>query len=155
MSGVRGASSLGTIAAISVRDAAVAVQTVSVGQVRNAAGALKTFFSGLAATAAPDFVRTFGNSAAAIDITTPNVTATPAGGVAPFAYLWERTDAGGETWNITASTAATTAFECEAVASGASHSATFACTITDDTSAEVVTNEVTASVVNLGGGLML
>lgn len=150
---VRTVTALGELAAISVRDGANALQTVSIGKLRDAAGALKEFFGAFSAAAAPSFANRFGNSSSAIDVTVSAFTATPSGGVPPYTYSWALTTPGINTWAITAAAAATTGFTCQALGQFDSDEAGFTCTVTDSTGAEAETNEVTARATNLGGGL--
>jgi hypothetical protein len=153
MSGFRDASGLRQIAGISIRDADNVLRTVSSAYLRTAAGTLRKFFGSMSAVAAPATKRAFGNSTGTLDITVSPVEATVTGGAAPFTYLWERTDAGGESWTITVPTGAITGFTAEDVPPGETITATFKCTVTDAATTEAETNEVTATAVNLGGGL--
>jgi hypothetical protein len=154
MSAVRQVSGLGQIAAISVRDAANALHAVGAGEVRDAGNMLQPFFSALSASAAPEETSGFGNDGSAISVSTGSVTVTVEGGVAPFTPLWARTDGGGTTWAISDHTAASTSFSTS-LAAGDSDTATFACTVTDATGATAVSNDITATAVNLGGGVLI
>lgn len=154
MSAVRKTSGLGQLAAISVRDAANALQSVERGSVRDDGNVSRVFFSSMAASVDPDSVRGYGNDSGTVTVTTPSASVTVAGGVAPFTYAWTRTDGGSQPWTITAPTAATTAFSSDLDANQ-SEAASFICTVTDATGATAATGVVNAHAVNLGGGLVI
>lgn len=143
---------LGTIAAISARNADNDLVPVSIGKARNTTS-VKTFFSGLSVLVVPDFITGYGNSSSPEDITVGTFTATGAGGVAPYTYAWTRTDAEPETWVINSPTAAATSMTAEAIDQFLGRNATFICTVTDANGNEADSNEVTARAKNLGGGL--
>lgn len=150
---VRTPTGLGSIAAISVRDAGNVLATVSSARIRDASNALKSFFGGFSAEASPDARNGFGNNSAAIDITLSPFTATPVGGAAPYTYAWEEVSSD-STWTITAPTSAETGFIAQDVSANSSTGAIFKCVVTDTTGAEAETNEVQLTAFNLGGGLM-
>ncbi len=153
MSMVRTDDGLKGIVAIQFRDAASVLKSVATGQIRTATG-LKTFFSSMTATAAPDTVSGIGNSSGTVLVVTTNVTAAPVGGVSPWTVLWTRTDADPQSWTINSPTAFNTTFQT-AVDPGTSSVATFVATITDAVGAVAVTNEVTVTCTNLGGGIII
>jgi hypothetical protein len=149
MSAVRGASALGQISRASVRDGGGLNALVTI-KVRDAT-ALRLVFSALSATAAPLTVTSYGNSDAPVDIVAGNCFATPAGGVAPFTFLWSLI-AGAGSWVIGDDTNSLTSFTAEAVDPRDTRVADFKCAITDANGNEVETNVVTAIAINLGGG---
>jgi hypothetical protein len=83
-------------------------------------------------------------------VTTSEVTATPSGGVAPYTYLWERTDADPADWTIISPTSQSTTFRAAAVGPEDTFNATFTCTVTDANGSEVTSDEVAAQAVNYG-----
>lgn len=153
MSAYRNAAGLSQgIAAIHFRDGASVFKDIAVGRYRDASNTLRVFFETIAASASPPSLNGYGNTGGPVDITmSSDCTCTVVGGAAPFTYLWTRTDAGSDSWTITTATSAITAFIALAITSGSF--ATFICTVTDDTGAIAVSNEVSARAINLGGGL--
>lgn len=83
-------------------------------------------------------------------VTTDQVTATPANGVAPFTYLWELIADDGGVWAIENANVATTRFYHTLVSSGDTYTATFRCTVTDANGFTGETADVTAIVTNYG-----
>lgn len=148
MTAVRLVSGLGTLAGIALRDAASVLKTVTTAQIRTVAG-LKAFFSGMTASAAPTGVAGYVAGGVDATATTLPATATPSGGIAPYTYEW--TQVSGPSWTIDSPTAATTTFS-NALNPGETSNAIFACTVTDATGYEAVTNTVSAVVSNIGTG---
>ena len=151
MSAVRTESGLSAIMAVHCRDAANVLQEAAAGRVRDASAALKTFFSRISAEALPLSQRGYGNTGGTTTVTSPPFAVTVTGGVAPFTYLWERTDAEPETWVIDDDAAATTTFSTD-LDEGTGALATFHCAVTDDTGAVAISNDVSARAINIGGG---
>lgn len=82
-------------------------------------------------------------------VTTNLCTATPLGGVAPYTYLWTKTE-GSDDWIALASLGQSTAFRCSEVPAGESGIATFEVTVTDSRG-RTGTASVGAYVSNYGG----
>lgn len=90
-----------------------------------------------------------GSSAADIDVTTNEVTATASGGTAPYTYAW--TELGGSgSWAILSPSSATTRFRAYDVTDGGLVASNFECTATDSRgrTGSVI---VTAEAYNFGG----
>lgn len=84
-------------------------------------------------------------------VSTDTVTATVTGGTPPYTGIWTRTDGNPESWIIPSSTSPSTNFRCEEVGPGDVFNATFIYTATDSLGVVGVSNEVTATVTNIGG----
>jgi hypothetical protein len=146
---------LRNIAMIRVRDAGNVLRTISDGMARDAAGALRAFFGTLSVSVAPEEVTGGANSSGSPQVQTQIATATPSGGTSPYTYLWERTDAGGDTWSIASPTSASTRFLAQGVGPNTTATAEFACTVIDAHGLEAVSADIAASATNfstLGGG---
>ena len=146
-------AALSGIAAIRFRDSTNTLITATRGRARNAAAALKTFFSAMSASVTVTEVSGYANSSSAADVTTQGAGVTVTGGASPFTYLWARTDAGPHGWTISNPTASFTYFTCVAVDPFDPQTASFACTVTDPGGTTALSDTVTASANNLGGGL--
>jgi hypothetical protein len=134
-----------------VRDATNTLKTVQKGSRRDATG-LKDFYGNLTVGLSSSSVSGSINRAGTGTAPTRTVTATPNGGVAPYTYLWTRTDGGSHAWNITSPTSATTAFST-LVSTNTEQTATFICTVTDATGQSAASGAVFADCWNDGGGL--
>lgn len=102
----------------------------------------------LTVSASPANVYGGKSSKFAVDVDTPPVTATPAGGVPPYTYAW--TLSVGTGWTILDDDAATTAFRASSVAAAATKTATFEIEVTDSLGA-TATDTVEATAENYGG----
>jgi hypothetical protein len=148
VSGVRGETAFAELASLQFIDVDEVPQPIASGAVRTATG-LKSFFASMTAAAAPTSHTGFGNSSSPVDISTAAASVTITGGVAPFEYLWERSDANPGDWAIVNDEAAATAFTAEAVDPGTTAEAEFKCTVTDATGATAETNVIARSARNL------
>ena len=90
-----------------------------------------------------------GSSAADIDVTTNDITATPVGATAPYTYAWTEVSSSA-VWTILSPTASTTRFRAVDVPGNSSATAVFLCTVTDSRG-RTGTVEVTAEAYNFGG----
>lgn len=104
-----------------------------------------------------DTTTSLGGAAVAgpVAINTSEVTAMPAGGVAPYTYAWAIT-APDAAWSILTPGAATTQFRRTAVVAGNTHTANFTCTVTDARGVVATSAPVQATVTNYGapGGFL-
>lgn len=94
----------------------------------------------LAASVSPASRSTVGSTAS---LTSDAVTATAAGGTAPYSYAWTKLSGGAVTANSPA--AATTTFTAASMGIGESRTAYFLCTVTDAATDTVTTATVTVS----------
>jgi hypothetical protein len=85
----------------------------------------------LNASASPSSLTTTGSASS---ITTASTTVTPTGGTAPYTYGWVR-NSGSTAISANSASAATTTFTGTGLASGATVSAVFRCTVTDNVAA--------------------
>ena len=122
-------NALKAVAYLSVRDAGGLLKAVESAFIRTAAG-LKAIWGSFTVSLDRDEVVGAAVSAAPIDITTREVTASADGAVGALTYAWARTAPDGQSWTITDPTSATTAFRTN-VFRAAEWNATFECTITD------------------------
>ncbi|NQX95303.1 MAG: hypothetical protein HRT64_10380 [Erythrobacter sp.] len=105
-----------------------------------------SFISDLSASASPT---TVGGAVQGSGIaTTPSVTVTPNGGLAPYTYSWERVGVGAASINSPAS--AVTSFS-RFLNDGESAQEAFRCTVTDNQNTQVSV-DVTATFASLGRG---
>lgn len=148
MSGIYSTTGRMTIVSIAFRDASNTPKNAEFARFRDSENSLKTWFSSLSVSALPENVNGYANSPTTVVVTTDAATATPNGGVAPFAYQWE--DLSGLGWTITSPTLSSTTFS-HAVASGDVDSSEFRCKVTDAGGTIAYTNTVYASLANLGG----
>ena len=147
---VKTATGTKMVSVFKVRDT-TGLKTVQKAFIRTASG-LQQFYGNLTVGLSATFAQGSTNRSTTSSAATRIVTATPAGGVAPYAYAWTRTDGGSHAWTIGAPSSASTAFSTT-VAPNAEQTATFICTVTDATGATAVSAAVTADVFNDGGGL--
>lgn len=148
---VRTAAGVKDIAALVMRDASNTPRNIQELWARTQSGLVQVLgklTAGLSSTVAQGSV----NRVAGGPVTTRAVQALPNGGVAPYTYLWARTDGGGHPWTINSPTAAITTFTTN-VGTNVDQLATFHCTITDATGQSAVTASVDADCWNDGGGL--
>lgn len=148
---VRTATGLKSVATFKVRDASNTLRTVEKAFIRTTNG-LKQFFGQLAVALSQTTVQGSTNRAGSTGVSTRYVQATPQGGVAPFTYLWARTDGGAHSWTINSPTGAITNFSTT-IGTNTEQVATFHCTVTDATGLTAVSADVTADCWNDGGGL--
>lgn len=131
-----------------------ALKTVTEAWIRTG-GALKQFYSVLQITLSASAVLGRGNSAATLPVTSAPVTATAAGTIGAVTYAWTRTDAGAQPWTIDAPTSATTTFTTSC-AQGDDFTATFICTVSDQSGQSLASSAVAAECANIyfGGGYL-
>lgn len=94
----------------------------------------------LAVSVSPASRSTVGSTSS---LTSDAVTATAAGGTAPYTYAWTKLSGGSVT--ITSPTAATTTFSATGMLTGESRTAYFNCTVTDTATDTVTSATVTVS----------
>ena len=141
------------IDAVKYRNSANVSKGIASIKIRNAANVLKTVFSPAnnLAVNVPASVYGAQSSLAPTAVTTEIAGAIPSGGTAPYTYLWTRTDANPESWNIIAPTSNGTAFRSNAVGVGDTNLATFICTVTDSRGNSVASITINATAENFGG----
>lgn len=147
MIGVKSSGGLSIVSKPKVRTGA-GLKDVAAVRIRNMAG-VKTIWSSLSASI-PSNV--YGSSASSrpTGVISDLVPVTALGGVAPYTYLWTRTDAGLE--SITISEAGPGKFVfASTIPPTETVTATYTVTVTDATGASVVSNVITVSLENAGG----
>lgn len=151
MISVRDTVGLKEIGAISARDT-VGLKEIAEVYIRDAGG-LKLVYNQGSSLAVYVPASTYGaqSSSSPVDVVTEVIAATPTGGVAPYSYLWTRTDGGGGTWDIIFPTAQETSFRANDVAGGDSLLATFKVTVTDSRGIAVDSININATADNYGG----
>jgi hypothetical protein len=99
------------ISAIRIRDAGNVLRVVNSMRIRDAGNVLRNVFTSLALTVNNSEAAgtEWSTGGSAITVTSTPVTATPAGGTAPFTYAWVRVS-GSAAITATAGTSATSAF---------------------------------------------
>ena len=119
------------ISAIRIRDAGNVLRVVSAIKVRDAGNVLRNVFTSLALSLSSEEASgtEWSSGGGSITVTSDPVTATPAGGTAPFSYAWARLS-GDASISTTAGTSATTAFSASLPANDLIE-AVFECTATD------------------------
>lgn len=142
-------NALRNLKAIGVRDAGNILRAPRVMKARDAGNVLRTVWQSMTAAASPASVAGYASSSSVTPISTSPASATPTGGAAPFTYSWEAVSALG--WTINAPASDATSFTSPAIDPGSGEVGTFKCTVTDAAGAVAETNEVTASVTNIGG----
>lgn len=150
---VRSPSGLSEIGDIALRDAG-GLQAIGSALVRDASGLHAIFAPGSGMTIDVPLDSTGARfSSSAGGVTTESVAATVTGGTSPYTYLWSRTDANPESWTILTATSRETQFRAAAVGPGEQFTATFKCTVTDNTGATEDSADVTATAINYGTGV--
>jgi hypothetical protein len=139
---------LRTIGKLSVKDDGGVVRELQKLSVKDG-GVLRQVFSSITASATTPVTGIEAVNHPVRVSTTPS-TATPTGGVAPYAYAWAVVNSSFGTWDFDAPTSDTTSARCSFLAPGADASAQVQCTITDAVGSTAPTNLVDAFAQNTG-----